>query len=136
MDCRNLKSCGIHEIIIVTGYKQDKIRKSFKDTVEYRYNPFYKHCNQVKSAWFARNDMNDDLYIHADVLLDLRILENFLNEQDICIAVEPRKDFEEEDHKVLVEGNRVIEVHKETIPHEAAYGEFLGIVKFSKKGQN
>ena len=28
----NLKSCGIHEIFIVTGYKQDKIKEYFGDT--------------------------------------------------------------------------------------------------------
>ena len=71
----NLKSCGIHEIIIVTGYKQDKIKEFFGDTVQYRYNPFFKHCNQVGSVWFARNDMNDEfIYIHADVFFDVRIL--------------------------------------------------------------
>ena len=132
----NLKSCGIHEIIIVTGYKQDKIQEFFGDTVQYRYNPFFKHCNQVGSAWFARNDMNDEfVYIHADVFFDVRILEDLLKRtEDICIAVEPREDFEEEDHKVIVAGDHVREVHKETIPHEAAFGEFLGMVRFSKKG--
>ena len=33
-----------------------------------------------------------------------------------------------------LENRNYQEVHKETIPHEAAFGEFLGIVRFSKKG--
>jgi len=132
----NLRKCGVDDIIIVTGHKQNKIKELFKDSLQYRYNPFYKFCNQIGSALFAVNDMDSAFtYIHADVFFDIRVLQDLLKkEEDICIAVEPRDKFDEEDHKVRIERGLVKEVHKETIPQNEAYGEFLGIVKFSDKG--
>ncbi|MFX1255624.1 MAG: NTP transferase domain-containing protein [Promethearchaeota archaeon] len=48
-----LNTCGINEIILVTGYQEEKLRKYFKEKVKYIYNPFYTVSNILASLWLA-----------------------------------------------------------------------------------
>ncbi len=53
-----LHTCGINEIILVTGFQDKKMREYFKKEVKFIYNPFYTVSNILASAWFAADEMN------------------------------------------------------------------------------
>jgi len=131
---QNLKKCGISEIVMVTGYHANKVEELGGPDIRYVYNPFYEITNSLASLWFARNEMDGDfVYLHADVVFDRRILEDLLKRQeDVCLVIEPKKCIEE-DMKVRVASDLMVEIGK-SISLSEAYGEFIGITRFSGAG--
>ena len=131
---QNLKNCGINEIVMVTGYQANKVEELAGPDIKYIYNPFYEITNSLASLWLAKVEMNGDfVYLHADVVFDRRILEEVLKRQeDICLVVEQKKCVEE-DMRVRVVSGLMKEIGK-GISLSEAYGEFIGIAKFSKAG--
>ena len=60
-----LLSRGI-EVVLVTGYKKEKIYEVLKDyPIKYYYNPFFRNTNSLGSLWFAREELTGD----GDVIL-------------------------------------------------------------------
>lgn len=131
---QNLRSCGISEIVIVTGYHANRVEELGGPDIRYIYNPFYEITNSLASLWFAKNEMDGDfVYLHADVVFDRRILEELLKRQgDICLVIEQKRCIEE-DMKVRIAKGLMAEIGK-GINLSEAYGEFIGIAKFSKAG--
>ncbi len=131
---KNLTNCGISEIVMVTGYHANKVEELGGPDIRYVYNPFYEITNSLASLWFARNEMDDDfVYLHADVVFDRRILEDLLKRQEnVCLVIEPKKCIEE-DMKVRVASDLMVEIGK-GISLSEAYGEFIGITRFSRAG--
>lgn len=132
----NLKSCGIDDIIIITGHHADQIEKFCGDSVRYYFNPFYATTKQVASLWMAKNELNDELIIiNGDMVFDKEMIKELLKvDRDICMLVEKRNDYENEDTKVRTEGDLVKQISKTDIKGGDVHGEYVGIIKFSKKG--
>jgi choline kinase len=130
----NLRQCGINDIVMVIGYQANKIEQLAGADIRYIYNPFYEITNSLVSLWFARSEIGGNfVYLHSDVVFDRRILENLLRQKkDICLVVEQKKCVEE-DMKVRVVNNLIVEIGKK-IPLPDTYGEFIGIARFSKAG--
>jgi choline kinase len=131
---QNLRSCGINDIVMVTGYQAPKIEAVYGAEIRYIFNPFYETTNSLVSLWLARNELNDDLiYLHSDVVFDRRILEELLEvRHDFCLTVD-KKNCLEEDMKVTANGKLITEINK-TMAISQAYGEFIGIARFSRDG--
>lgn len=131
---RVLHECGVENITIVTGYKADQIERTLGFNTSYIYNPFYPITGSLVSLWFAKNEMkNGFVYLHGDVLFHKQILKKLLSTQsDISLAV-AKKDCIAEDMKVKVNSGRIIEINK-SVEASKAYGEFVGLARFSRKG--
>lgn len=131
---RVLHECGVENITIVTGYKADQIERTLGFNASYIYNPFYPITGSLVSLWFAKNEMkNGFVYLHGDVLFHKQILKKLLSTQsDISLAV-AKKDCITEDMKVKVNSGRIIEINK-SVETSKAYGEFVGLARFSRKG--
>lgn len=86
-----LKKRGM-EIIVCTGYEEQKIREvleEYKD-IRYYYNPFFEVTNSIASLWFARSELNDDVLImNADVYFTEEILDLVLKDnRDPVMAID------------------------------------------------
>jgi len=133
----NLTECGINEVTIVIGHKADKVKEFCEKNgwnVNFIYNKDYLSSNNLFSLWLARDTFDGGfITLNSDVVFDAEILRNMLRfEADICIAVD-KKVCIEEDMKVKMKDGEVTEINKSMRPEEA-YGEFIGIAKFSDKG--
>jgi len=137
---KNFEECGVKEVIIVTGYKAEKIKKFCKENLKgynlkfnFAHNKYYSTTNILFSLWLAKEYMNEGfVYVNSDIFFDNNILRRLLKcEGDICAGVE-KKECTEEDMKAKVK-NGIIKIGK-NIPMDETYGEFLGIVKFSNVG--
>ena len=131
-----LKSLGIDNIIIVTGYMCEKFEELTKDMpgVKTVFNPFYEMVNVLGSFYIGQEHLKDDdfLYLHADTLADPVIFEKMIKtEGDIVMPVD-FKECDEEAMKVTTENGRIKEVSK-LIPLDKAEGEFIGICKIKKE---
>lgn len=136
----NIKMCGITEVVIVGGYKVEQIEAKINDyddaSIKIVYNPFYDVSNNLVSAWMARYEMQDDFVLmNGDDVFHHRVLKGLLkNDAEICMVIDRKDKYEEDDMKVVTEGDRVYKVSKE-IPAEEANGESIGIMKFQGNGK-
>lgn len=122
----SLKEVGIHNIIIVTGYKRDAFQKFAGGGVVLLYNPFYKSTGVLGSFWFAKGHLNEPfLFMHADTYFEKEILQRVLSQQGNAFAVE-FKPCGEEEMKVTVQGDLIRKISKEI---SQADGEFIGLAK-------
>lgn len=133
----NLKESGIQEITMVIGYKAEQIKDFCEENqwdINFIYNNHYSISNNLFSLWLARETFDEGFVcLNSDVAFDVEILRNLLKFQaDISIAVD-KKVCVEEDMKVKVKDGTIVEINKSMRPEEA-YGEFIGIAKFSGKG--
>lgn len=130
-----LKSKGIKEIAIVTGYRHEIIEELVKDEgVRIYYNPFYDVTNSIASAWFAKDFLcNDDVMImNADVFCDESIYDTILSidKTPVMLADTTRK--EGADYKFYFEGERLIKYGKE-LEGDDISGEYVGIATMKKE---
>lgn len=129
-----LREAGVEEIIVVVGYKADLFMEAYSETdITFIVNPFYERCNVLGSLWFALKHLNEGFYfLHADVYFDKSIFFDLKNDDRDCVlCVEPKITIEEE-MKVRILNNNIIEINKE-MDCKSAFGEFTGIAKIKSK---
>lgn len=134
---QNLKDCGIKEkdIVIVIGHCGDKIENALGDRVECVYNQEFATTDLLYSLWCAKEKIGREgfIYLEGDLLFDKEILKKVLAvKKDICLAVEKKKCASNE-MRVKTKNGLIKEINQE-MPYSEAYGEYIGITKFSPKG--
>ena len=133
--------CGIDEIIVIRGYKKEVINYT---GVKYIYNQNYRRNNILESLMYAESDMDGEFVAtYSDILFERRVVEKLLESKaDISIVVDIgwkphyKNRFQhpiEEAEKVTVSNNNVMRIGK-AINSNEAYGEFIGLAKFSNTG--
>lgn len=127
-----LSRFGIKNIAIVVGFKKEKIVSYLGKKVNYIFNPFYRHCNNMGSLWFSKTFVENSpfLYLHGDMIYEEEIIERLISsfqksKDDIYLATD-YTFFDEESMKVKTKKGYLIESSKE-IPLEEATGEWIGI---------
>jgi choline kinase len=134
----SLSASGIEEVIIITGYEDEKIREEVKDgsafglKVRYVNNPRYDSTNNIYSLSLAQQEVatggflivNSDVFFHPEILK--RLLEAEGN--GITLMVDVEKELGDEEMKVTARGKRITDIGKELSPDEAD-GEYIGLAR-------
>jgi len=137
----NIASCGIRDVTIVTGYKTEQIEAKVKDIdfldITICYNPFYATSNNLISAWLAIRETSENfVLVNGDDVFKRKVLEGLLNcTNDITMVIDRKDKYDEDDMKVVTDGELVLKVSKE-IPVEEANGESIGMILFRRKGRS
>jgi len=137
-----LRRCGINDIVVVRGYKGEMIDYQ---GIRYYENTNYKNNNILRSLFYAESEMDDEfVFSYSDIIFEPGVLEKLLqNQADISLVVdvdwlvyyEGRYQHPvEEAELVMVENNKVTKIGKDTVKPTEAYGEFIGLAKFTKRG--
>ncbi|MCK5031333.1 MAG: phosphocholine cytidylyltransferase family protein [Thermoplasmatales archaeon] len=137
----NIRDCGIDDIIIIKGYKQEIINIP---NIKYYINPDFETSGILSSLFFAEGEMNCDfIFLYSDIIFDKKILKRLLKDKaDISLVVdldwkarynERVKQHNGEVELVEVESGRITRIGKNVNP-EKAHGEFIGLASFSKIG--
>lgn len=137
-----LRECGVNDIVVVTGYKKEMINYP---GVRYYENTDYENNNILSSLFYAQSEMDDDfVFSYSDIIFERSILEKLLqSEADISLVIDIdwlvhyQHRYQhpiEEAELVTVEGDKIIKIGKSIITPEEAYGEFIGLARFTKKG--
>ena len=139
----NIKKCGIEDVLIVTGYKDELIQKYVGNgskwglNVNYCHNKWYKTTENIYSVNLASHYLQGDEFvlICADDLFSPFILSRLIEAPgDIVMAVDNQGTVGTEEMKVYTDNNgRITAVSKE-LNHSESYGEDIGVMKFSKDG--
>jgi L-glutamine-phosphate cytidylyltransferase len=130
---RALRARGVERIHVVVGYRHEALRAALGSEVHWIANPFFAHCNNLGSLWFARDAVAGEpfVYLHADLIYDPQLLDAMLT--PIAGGARLLVEFgpaDEEAMKVWVENGRFAESSK-AIPAERTAGEWVGIATFS-----
>src|SRR5205085_3337086 len=108
------------------------------------HNADWQNNNILLSLFHAEPHMAGGFVCaYSDILFKDSVVLDALNHPgDIVLCVDTRwrdryvdrsQHPEHDAEKVIVEGDRVVRVHRE-IPSEAASGEYIGVAKFSPRG--
>jgi len=138
-----LKGTGIDRIVLIKGYKKEMI--NYPDLVYY-INDNYKNNNILHSLFYAEKEMNNAfIAAYSDIFYTKDIVERLLaSKGDISIVVdidwrgyyEGRTDhpIEEAENVIFDADNNVVKIGKILPDKDAVHGEFIGMMKCSKKG--
>ncbi len=138
-----LRSCGVHRIVVVKGYKQEKI--NYKG-IKYYINKNFRKNNILNSFFYAEKEMEGELVLsYSDILYEKQVVERLLSSKnDISIVVdidwrgyyEGRTDhpIEEAENVILDANNRVMEIGKILTRKHDVHGEFIGMMKLTPRG--
>lgn len=137
-----LRQCGMDDIVVVRGYKKEMINYP---GIRYYENTDYENNNILRSLFYAENEMSQGfIFSYSDIVYQKAVLERLLkSEGDICLVIDVDWliNYEqrilhpvEEAELVMVENNRVTRIGKRFISPNEAYGEFIGLAKFTEKG--
>ncbi len=133
-----LSAAGVEEVIIITGYEDEKIREMVKDGSEFglkvRYvrNPRYDSTNNIYSLSLAEQRVASEgfLIVNSDVFFHPEILRRLIEAEGggITLMVDMEKELGEEEMKVVARGGRITDIGKEIPPGEAD-GEYIGLAR-------
>ena len=134
-----INKTAIDKVVIVTGYLTEKIEskvqhysKEYNIDIQIIYNPFFDISNNLLSLWQARHEMESDfIIINGDDIFNdsvlLGLLEHDKNEL-ITMVIDRKETYDEDDMKLIVENERILEVSKK-IPLNEANGESIGMIR-------
>jgi L-glutamine-phosphate cytidylyltransferase len=130
-----LRQCGIADVLIVVGYRGDRIRGHIRSRARYLENPRYETTNSLYSLWLARAELaGGALILNSDVLALPALFDRLLRAPSPdAILVELGEQFEPEDMKVTLHGMHVVDFGK-TLPPDRAQAHNVGVAKFSEAG--
>lgn len=137
------RSCGIVDIVIVTGFAADKI---IYEGVKYYHNDKFAETNMVESLMAAKEEFNDDVIVsYSDILFEEQMLEGMIEKTaDFACAVDDnwkeywklrygKVDFDTES-LAIDNQNNITELGLENPPIEIIDARYVGLLKFSKEG--
>lgn len=133
----NIIANDIDDVIIVTGYLEEKIKNFVSNkypdlNVTFIYNEVYDSTNNIYSLWLTKESLSGDemLLMDSDIIFDKEIIAKLLESgHQNCLALK-RHHVQDEEIKVKAgENGRVLEIGKE-VKLQDAIGESIGIEKF------
>ncbi|MCA9101961.1 MAG: NTP transferase domain-containing protein [Planctomycetales bacterium] len=134
---------GIDEVCFIGGYQIAKVRQDYPDFA-FRHNDNWPNNNILASLFYAE-DLMDEPFVccYSDTLFSAPAVRALLAaDGDIALVVdtawldryEERSEHPTDDaEKVTVSNGQVTRIHRE-IAEGDAYGEYIGVAKFSAAG--
>jgi choline kinase len=134
---------GLDRVCFIGGYKIEKVTEDYP-AFTFRHNPEWENTN-ILASLFCAADVMDEGFIccYSDVLFTPDIVCRLASSPaDMALGVdtawleryEHRSDHPPDDaEKVIVANGEVTRVDRK-IPEQDAYGEYIGVAKFSAAG--
>jgi choline kinase len=139
MTLENFIANGIGDIVIVTGYRDDQIRRFVRTSfpaldVEFVRNDRFETTNNSYSLWLTERVVRGEgvVLMDSDIVFDRRIIGLLAGTgHENCLAMTLRKTLGDEEIKVQVApGGEICRIGKD-VPLRDAAGESIGIEKMS-----
>lgn len=137
---QSIEQAGGKKVLLVIGYKAEQIEAKVHDysgplEISTVYNPFYRLANNIVSAWMGLNQCTGSaIILNGDDTFSASVMTNLLNTQsDISMVVSRKGEYDDDDMKVIIQGDRVSDVGKD-IPLANANGESIGMIHFRGLG--
>ena len=121
---------NVQDIIVVTGFGEDKLLEHIGNRGRCIYNPFFEVTGILASTWLGLREIrNDFIFSYSDIIYDADILKGIIEYPAKCVIGVRKHSISRDSEKVKIHGKRVTAISKDMSEFEAD-GEFIGIAKF------
>jgi choline kinase len=133
-----LTNNSIDDIIVVIGYKAekvDKILKKFENVISI-LNKDYASTDNIFSLYLTKNEVKGKEFIllNGDTVFEDDLISKIVNYDDINIAPIDSEYYDLEELKIREENGLVKEILPKNTSLEKSNGSTIGIFKFSSEG--
>ncbi len=123
------ESGGIDEIVVIVGYRAEQVEAKVENlrsqgiNIRTIFNPFYQVSNNLMTLWLASSEMKreDFMVTNGDNLFSSSVFSELASvaEDGIYLAIGAKNKFDFDDMRVSLKNERVSEVSKRILDHEA-----------------
>ena len=125
-------SKGISDITVVVGYKSDLIHNELNNDVTYFENPDFHSTNSIKSLWYAKDLLEDNvLLLNGDLYYEHGILDYAINQTNPVVMLADSTRIDNADYRFSFSGDQINQFGKHLTNHETD-GEYVGIVRIDQ----
>ncbi|HLO21334.1 MAG TPA: phosphocholine cytidylyltransferase family protein [Sphingomicrobium sp.] len=136
-----LEANGVHEAVVVTGFHDELVneaigRRSGGPNVRTIYNPFYKVADNTGSLFMAREELTGDCLVwNGDTLVSKGLMARVVANQQtgICVTIDRKDAYDEDDMKVVEEEGRLRAIGKR-LDLSTVNAESIGLLAFRSGG--
>lgn len=138
-----LNECGVYEVIIVVGYKKEKLMsflgETYKDIkIKYIVNEKYNNTNNIYSLYLAKEEFNDDIILlESDIIFEKSLIEKLIKDKNKdLVAVDKYQSWMDGTVTILKSDNTISSFVDKTEfdwNNIDNYYKTVNIYKFSKK---
>jgi len=126
-----LRKNNIGDIVVVTGFGEDKLSAYIGNRGRCIYNPFFEVSGILASTWLGLKEIqNDFIFSYSDIIYDEDILKGIIEYPAKCVIGVKKHSISRDSEKVKIRGKQVTAISKDMSEFEAD-GEFIGIAKFA-----
>ncbi len=127
-----LLSKGISDITVIVGFKGHLIRNELNNDVAYFNNPDFHKNNSIKSLWYAKDLLEDDvLLLNGDLYYEHDILDYAINQTNPVVMLADSTRIDNADYRFGFSGNQINRFGKH-LSNQETDGEYIGIVRIDK----
>jgi choline kinase len=136
-----LEANGVHEAVVVTGFHDDRVeealaKRSGGGNVRTVFNPFYKVADNTGSLFMAREELSGDCLVwNGDTLVSDGLMKRVVanDQRGICVTIDRKDSYDEDDMKVVEERGRLKAIGKR-LDLEMVNAESIGLLAFRAGG--
>jgi choline kinase len=136
-----LEANGVHEAVVVTGFHDDRVeealaKRSGGPKVRTIFNPFYKVADNTGSLYMAREELSGDCLVwNGDTLVSNTLMRRVVanDRPGICVTIDRKDSYDEDDMKVVEEGGRLKAIGKR-LDLGTVNAESIGLLAFRAGG--
>lgn len=136
-----LAANGVEEAVVVTGFHDELVDAAIAargrgPNVRTIFNPFYKVADNTGSLFMAREELAGDCLVwNGDTLVSDALMARVVgNDQPgICVTIDRKGDYDEDDMKVVEEGGLLKAIGKR-LDRDGVNAESIGLLAFRAGG--
>lgn len=135
-----LAANGVDEAVIVTGFHDELVNdaiaaRSSGPSVTTVFNPFYKVADNTGSLYMAREALSGECLVwNGDTLVSNALMAKVVanDRPGICVTVDRKDSYDDDDMKVVEEGGRLMAIGKRI--SGGVNAESIGLLAFRGGG--
>jgi choline kinase len=126
-----LAAAGIDDVMVVTGYGADAVRRVVGRRARFVHNPLWEDTEGLFSLYLCRDWVRGPLLVlNCDVLPHPDVLQRLLARPGNAFAYDSSSGADPEQMAVELDGERLLAMRKD-LPLERTHGENVGILYFN-----
>ena len=137
------RKCGITDIVVVTGYCDDKIKL---DEITKIKNEKFMTTNMVESLFTAKEEFDDCIIVsYGDIVFEIEIIQNLINSlYDISVVIDKNwtelwkvrfdEPLDDAESLILDENGVILDIGQKVTNIEDIQGQYIGLMKFQNNG--
>jgi len=137
-----LDANGVDEAVVVTGFRDDQIEAQLAKRrggpkVRTIYNPFYQVADNLGSLYIARDELAGECLVwNGDTLVSDALMARVVgnNRSGICVTIDRKPAYDEDDMKVVVDGGGRLHAIGKRLPMGDVNAESIGLLAFRGDG--